>query len=270
MRSRWRLSPSRRNCDASGSLGTWNGDCCARATAASVEIRFTSSVARCDALAIGVIWLRRTGMIDGSSRRIGRPGVRFTLAMTQRSLAGAADWMTCLHDRWIVLRACVSNDTPNGSRVQVDGRRCTFVERDGSVDGCSRCDWMVRRVRRWTAWYDCRNASTGLLNVVDRSMGRRCTSRSKLGGFRGSSGVHRLARAQPRLDATVCCVADTARSSGRAARFDTNSLSRWSIYMSRSGGRNAHMPASGLRHCREQSSAGRRVNAHAALLSARG
>jgi len=37
-------------------------------------------------------------------------------------MSGAADWVTCLHDRWLMVQACVSNETPACSQVQVDGQ----------------------------------------------------------------------------------------------------------------------------------------------------
>jgi hypothetical protein len=62
-------------------------------------------------------------------------------------------------------------------------------------------------------------AGCGWLTVVDRSVNRRCTFRSTRGGSRWSSGAHRLARADSHMAATTRCVDDTARSSGRSARF---------------------------------------------------
>jgi hypothetical protein len=71
----------------------------------------------------------------------------------------------------------------------------------------------------WFVVSDAGAAGCGWLTVVDGSVNRRCTSRSTRGGVRWSSGAHRLARADSHMDATARCVDDTARSSGRSARF---------------------------------------------------
>jgi hypothetical protein len=51
-------------------------------------------------------------------------GARWANALdhAERSMAGAADWVALLHDRWLMVHACVSNEPPRGSRVQVDGQ----------------------------------------------------------------------------------------------------------------------------------------------------
>jgi hypothetical protein len=37
-------------------------------------------------------------------------------------MAGAADWVALLHDRWLTVHAWVSNEPPCGWQVQVDGQ----------------------------------------------------------------------------------------------------------------------------------------------------
>jgi len=87
-----------------------------------VERRFTSCVARCDALVVGVGWSGPTGRTGGSSRPMLWTGVSMREAQRTKPavvpcepLADAADWVTCLHDR-------LSNEPPRGPRVQVDGQ----------------------------------------------------------------------------------------------------------------------------------------------------
>lgn len=228
MRSRWRVSPSRCNWDAEWFLlGTSNGDCCAQATAGSLEIEFTSCVARCDALAVGVGWSGPTGPTGGSSRPIRWTGVSDSLDRCVRCAVrdGRLRW-TMRSDRWparpIGWRCCTivgswCTHACRTNRHLVRGCRSMASDADArnTVDrslGAVGAMW-------WFVVSDAGGAGCGWLTVVDGSVNRRCTFRSTRGGSHWSSGAHRLARADSHMAATTRCVDDTARSSGRSARF---------------------------------------------------
>jgi hypothetical protein len=51
-------------------------------------------------------------------------GARWANALDHaaRSMVVAADSLAWVHDRWLVLHACVSNEPPRDPRVQVDGQ----------------------------------------------------------------------------------------------------------------------------------------------------